>query len=359
MDSLLSTTSDWFYELTGFTERPYGLTQKDLQNVYENLIYNPYEGVITSRVTGRKLKYGKFETRNWHDMRREIGMYKTSSKWCKYDDCKVSTVVADVTDLHKDPTNAGVVFQVASQFNALEMVGPKIKPSDGITRYEGDHTQGPACAIACGAGTLYRNYYLQTDDTQLNMADVMLEKYPALQKHQGPHWWYENGYLLMDEYMAGGLLWHQRGHKQPCDNIKVGVQHNTPVTLPGCNHNVTQVYCSALPLSYYEQKTHIEGAYDEISILSGYVLEAAYKATLGVAVENNQRYDIPEVYLTLLGDGAFGNKFHNIMQAIVNAIELIQEKNGLDIKIVCYTKNIQDRVDAFLKDALLPKYLNL
>jgi hypothetical protein len=28
------------------------------------------------------------------------------------------------------------------------MVSPKIAPEDGVTRYQHDHTQGPACAIA-------------------------------------------------------------------------------------------------------------------------------------------------------------------------------------------------------------------
>jgi len=30
----------------------------------------------------------------------------------------------------------------------------------GVTRYQHDHTQGPACAIACGAATIYRNYFV-------------------------------------------------------------------------------------------------------------------------------------------------------------------------------------------------------
>ncbi len=51
------------------------------------------------------------------------------------------------------------VFQVASQFNCLEMVGPKVRPEDGISRYAADATQGPACALACPAATVFRNYF--------------------------------------------------------------------------------------------------------------------------------------------------------------------------------------------------------
>lgn len=32
--------------------------------------------------------------------------------------------------LHKDPANGGAVFQVASQFNCLEMVGPGVTPGE-------------------------------------------------------------------------------------------------------------------------------------------------------------------------------------------------------------------------------------
>ena len=32
-------------------------------------------------------------------------------------------------------------------------------PEHGVTRYQHDRTQGPACAIAAGAATIYRNYF--------------------------------------------------------------------------------------------------------------------------------------------------------------------------------------------------------
>ena len=32
-------------------------------------------------------------------------------------------------------------------------------PEDGVTGYAWDKTQGPCCAIACGASTIYRNYF--------------------------------------------------------------------------------------------------------------------------------------------------------------------------------------------------------
>ena len=64
-----------------------------------------------------------------------------------------------VQTLIKDPAYAGAVFQVASQFNCLEMVGPGVSPSRGITGYVSDPTQGPACALACPAASVFRNYF--------------------------------------------------------------------------------------------------------------------------------------------------------------------------------------------------------
>ena len=33
------------------------------------------------------------------------------------------------------------------------------QPEDGVTLYAADPTQGPACALACAAGSVYRNYF--------------------------------------------------------------------------------------------------------------------------------------------------------------------------------------------------------
>ena len=73
-------------------------------------------------------------------------------------------VTANVETIHRQYASADaaeiVVIQAASQFNCLEMVGPRVTPGDGIEGYFRDQTQGPACAIACPNGTYYRNYLI-------------------------------------------------------------------------------------------------------------------------------------------------------------------------------------------------------
>ena len=54
---------------------------------------------------------------------------------------KFKNIVGMAQALHKNKENAGSVFQVASQFNCLEMVGPGVTPEHGITMYCKDKTQ--------------------------------------------------------------------------------------------------------------------------------------------------------------------------------------------------------------------------
>merc|ERR1711966_121066 len=57
-------------------------------------------------------------------------------------------------------------FQAASQFNCLEFVSESVTPERGITCYQNDPTQGPACATACAAGTVVRNYFALDGEAQ-------------------------------------------------------------------------------------------------------------------------------------------------------------------------------------------------
>ena len=72
----------------------------------------------------------------------------------------VHCLAGDARKLQARPKFVGATFQVASQFDLLEMVGPGMTADDGAPRYIGDRTQEPACAIAAGAGTIYRYYFV-------------------------------------------------------------------------------------------------------------------------------------------------------------------------------------------------------
>ncbi|MCS3639862.1 hypothetical protein [Salinibacter ruber] len=164
---------DWFERLTGFPE-------KSPSQVRSNLTANGPN--LYSEVNGRTFRCGTLRIPSLADLRaetREVETGEAEIRDCETREAEISgaetaeggalsgaslslrQVVADVQDLCADPANEGALFQVASQFNLLETAGPSVVPEDGVGRYERDQTQGPACAIAAGAGTIYRNYFAE------------------------------------------------------------------------------------------------------------------------------------------------------------------------------------------------------
>jgi hypothetical protein len=135
---------DWFEKLVGFREGSYNETRQKLE---------VREGRLCSRVNGRSYAVGNLELLSLAKLRADISGYPRSGR------LRLSNVSGDVRVLHRDPANRRSLFQVASQFNLLEMTSFSVTPEDGVTRYAYDPTQGPACAIAAGAGTIYRNYF--------------------------------------------------------------------------------------------------------------------------------------------------------------------------------------------------------
>jgi hypothetical protein len=257
---------------------------------------------------------------------------------------KTSVVTGDVRQMHRLPVNAGALFQVASQFNMLEMTGPEVTPKQGVTIYQHDHTQGPACAIAAGAATIYRNYfaptgggYGQTEDRQLDgLADLGLALGEALNKPVGALWEMRNGYAICARTgldATSALL-----GKLPPDQVdalrgQLGIHRDVEVTDADGEHLpvVSQAFCSALPVAYGRIP------YSHWKAFASLVLEAAYEATMLAAVLNKQRGGSNIVLLTLLGGGAFGNADDWIHEAIRRALRMMSSF-ALDVRLVSYGK---------------------
>jgi hypothetical protein len=114
--------ASWFEELVGFKERAYEETQANLEVVGTTL---------RSRVNDRSYGIGVLETPSLAELRdRAAGRVESLNRALR-----VSIVVGDVGQLHRDPTNQHALFQVAAQFNLFEMTGPDVTPEDGVTRY--------------------------------------------------------------------------------------------------------------------------------------------------------------------------------------------------------------------------------
>ena len=179
----------WFKNLTGFNE-------ESPQQVRANLEVSG--GIMTSTANGRSWNCGQLETPTLAELRaRALAPNGSSGQ------LKVREVIGDVKSLHMDAANSGALFQVASQFNLLEMPSPGVSPEDGVSGYESDHTQGPACAVAAGAGTIYRNYFAedngQTGQSSSNQIDCLKDIGNVLGNHDDRLWKMQNGYALATE----------------------------------------------------------------------------------------------------------------------------------------------------------------
>jgi hypothetical protein len=233
-------------------------------------------------------------------------------------------MTGNVADLIANPINAAAVFQAASQFNCLEMVSPNVSPKDGVTRYQWDHTQGPACAIACPAGTVYRNYLVHNG---LGQKERQINTLADVESVLGTKYWeMQNGYAMplekhsmadLGKRLVGScsesfeevkarlrgeqiVRTERKVDKSEQDGVsdlvhkklRVGIHWDTMVgatqqhrkdpttgswvtSMQPAEHRVAQVYASACPVSYDRFSTSAE--WEPFAQL---VLSAAYDATL-------------------------------------------------------------------------------
>ena len=295
----------WFSELFGFSESEAG--------VRSNIVIDGAS--VHSAANSRSFAHGTLEIPTLGELRTQAGQVASSVKGT----LQIRQVVANAQELHRDPANAGSLFQVASQFNLLEMVSPDVTPDQGITRYESDRTQGPACAMACAAGTLYRNWFAQTTKHQI---DTLAEVGASLGNDADRYWQMRNGYaLLTGDCPTDTPTDH--------DELRIGVHYDTEVTLEGADHLVSQAYCSALPIAYSPVSA------DEVEPLARLVLNSSYEATFAAGAVNAERTGNNSVFLTLIGGGVFGNPSAWIIDAIERAAT-IYAHTELDVAIVSF-----------------------
>lgn len=234
---------------------------------------------ITSKENGRTMTCGLLRTPRLATLREQTPSPPHDGSSHTDKRLLLREVVADVQDLHVDPTNGGALFQVASQFNLLEMVSPE----DGVGIYEKDSTQGPACAIAAGAGTIYRNYFAEMNGQVAQSAERQINCLEGIGRALGNHkeelWQMRNGYALAThsglKTISGRLNSMDRNELEALrGKLRIGLQLDTEVTLRGAGHLISQVYCSALPVSYSSQTAAMWEPF------ARFVLAGAYEATL-------------------------------------------------------------------------------
>lgn len=322
---------DWFETITGFRELNYHDTKSKLE---------VHGAQLRSRINGKGYGIGCLRIPSLAELRDSVRSAKLVAG-----NLKVQLVSGDVRAMHRNAENAGALFQVASQFNMLEMVSPNITPEMGVTRYAGDPTQGPACAIAAGAATIFRNYFAsvgaqqgQTAELQIDCLSRMGQEFETVFGRPVSELWdMRNGYALCT---ADGLRSIAR-HIESLDEhsrdalraaLQIGLHEDVEVTdRPPLQRPVivTQAFCSALPVAY---SGHPKCLWEPFARL---ILEAAYEATLLCGALNLERGLSDRVLLTGLGGGAFGNDQRWIYDAVLRALDRVEDF-GLDVRLVSY-----------------------
>ncbi len=315
---------NWFEALTGFLETDYDDTRCRLRVDGDELV---------STVNDKRYGIGTLTLPTLAELRSQTILADGPRG-------AVRCVVGDARALHADPELGGAMFQVASQFNLLEMTGPSITPEHGVTRYSDDHTQGPSCAMAAGAATIYRNYFVpvgneqgQTRDRQL---DALAHVGEALSKHLARPvselWTMRNGYAMCTDTGLDAItrLIFDGGEDlrdQLRARLAIGMHHDVEVTdvRDGKRPKVSQAFCSALPVAYGGGRRSLWEAFARV------ILEATYEATLLAAVDRPSNV----VLLTRVGGGVFGNDDAWIDDAIVRALGIV-EHAGLDVRLVSH-----------------------
>lgn len=327
----------WFKELFGFDETSPKLVRENISIDGINLI---------SKVNGKSFQYGQLEIPTLSELKEQApSIDEFEDRIC------VCEIVGNVQKLHCDESNKNALFQAASQFNLLEMIEPSVTPERGIDIYERDNTQGPACAIACGAGTVYRNYFVPLNNQVGQSANNQIDCLELIGKELGNEelnlWEMVNGYALLSPDGLSNInaqlsQLNQEQREKLKGKLKVGIQWQTEVTLCDTNQLVSQIYCSALPVSHSEIKSFYWENFARL------ILEATYEATLYAALINYERTGCNKVFLTLVGGGAFGNEIEWITDSLFSSINKFKN-TPLEIGIVSYrspNQNVQDLINS-------------
>jgi len=328
---------DWFEQITGFRETSHQETQ-------ERLVVE--DGRLVRVGAGHSYAVGTLSLPSLAELRASAAAVARPGR------LRLSIAEGDVRKMHRAPENRGALFQVASQFNLLEMPGFDVTPEDGVTGYAHDLTQGPACAMAAGAATIYRNYLVPVGDgigqTAYRQLDALADLGSALAERLGTEvealWTMRNGYALPTrDGLARIGAYLKAADAAELDALRsllrVGLHADVEVTdgsAPG--PLVSQVFASALPVAYGR---HPGPAWAPFARL---VLEAAYEATLLAGVLNAASGSSNRALLTRLGGGAFGNDDAWIHEAMLRALWLAAERE-LNVVIVSYRSPSQELRD--------------
>eukprot|EP00466_Bigelowiella_natans_P004632 jgi/Bigna1/88006/estExt_fgenesh1_pg.C_270030 len=326
----------WFQKQFGFKEcKSYAKTRSQFS-------LEDGGATLVSLANKKKFDIGVFELLSVSELRKRREQLKTKEQSAESGGgLTFRNVKGDVSKLIRDPKNAGAVFQAASQFNCLEMANPRVTPDNGVTIYKWDRTQGPACALACPAATVFRNYLVNGkgqggDGEQIDgLADVA-----KVLGEDTEYWRLMNGYAFPTsaekfKELNDRLESDKELRAKALEALKIGIHWSTEVERQPAEtdpaHKVCQLYCSAVPIAYSRLNASQWAEFAQLVLDAAY--ESSFLAASIIAAEQKRRVPL---YLTLLGGGVFGNPTSWIVNAIKAAIKQYST-DPIDVRIVHYS----------------------
>jgi hypothetical protein len=246
----------------------------------------------------------------------------------------------DVGAMQADPVFNDAVFQIASNFNGLELTSNQDNMGD-ITRYVFDYTQGPFASISAAPGLFLRHYYMFYDP-----------KIPSAQWKQTPS--HQLNFLdqtdipVTNSYVDFSIKNPDLVSNYPVDKIKVGVHTDIEVTfgfmpttasfeeVNNPNQKINQVFTAAVDFGSNSSFKKNEKAL----AIAQTVLNAAYEGTIRTAIVLDKK----KVVLTLVGGGVFNNSINSIYKAIALNKDLIKDY-GLDVTVIIFDSSLYSTND--------------
>jgi hypothetical protein len=253
----------------------------------------------------------------------------------------------DIGHLQALPENQNALFQVASNFNGLELMSKfDSRAMLEVGSYIFDRTQGPFASISAGPGLLLRHYFpfYNPRTTPKDWRQKYMGR--QLELLGETHLKTTNGYLELELDSI----------QKELDEGLVKVAHHRDVqvafgTVRGSEHQflekeqqtIDQVFTATADLAPHTNGEVLEKHPLELEILVKKLLTASYEGTLRAALAAGRQ----KVYLTLIGGGVFCNPPNWLGDVLEEQLPLITE-SGLTVLLNTYRGmtdvNVFDRI---------------
>jgi hypothetical protein len=335
------------------TDKPLAVGYKDTASTESDFFIWPYNGTFKDK----PINCGKFKEYSIDELRGmsndpssaspgKFNIIERPAGAKKFNSARKSV---DCAALQADPANRDAVFQVASNFNALEGIDAYEDVQKKLLgSYIHDKTQGPAASLGGFGALCLRRYFLNFTDKYESFANCgqtrdsfvnFLSDIASLTMSQA-------GYVdFRDASRPASDI------KPPTEDdykkIKIGVHKNVQVVagyiddhgqqevIDDSSQIIHQIYTAAVDLANTNQSFRLNPSAIKWAQI---ILKAAYEGTLRATYIMGKK----RVFLTLIGGGVFGNNQEWIADALLHMKDFIVA-SGLDVTLVWY--NAGSKID--------------